>query len=485
MTKQHLAQKEKNEIYKSDRVSLMTSEGGVMTATMLKCFNAIQVSLQNFVIEHYTSVDTAEDVLGESVLEFEVPWVEFCQTMGWKSTNRDSAKKTVKTLRQVQVEWGLGEYDTGSAGYLHIISGAKIDNGVLSVRIDPLVRRELLNLRGLASIAYDVSLINSAWSDKYTPRFYELCLRNWRDGKNSTRYSVDGIREAVDCPYEIVNGEKVWANAEFRDFNKRVLSKAVKNINESNFIDFNVQVKTVGKPVHTIFVGLSLKESFDNSLNDRVAKQVLNLLIEHGLKQAAENFYDRKLGQTNSLHKLTSKEYHYLQYCIEKYIEKIGSIRPGNESRYLTTCLERNEEAFEPIWAKIQDSLEQERKKQRQEKIVYEQQLNEAKKAKRAEVKGAYNASVVAEYMSELSQVQKDALIEQAAKSQNKTNPSRLFDKLPQAAKDAIVRQYVINSGLVDDMIDQAKLKRLLKNADETIEQEFKANKNRLPLIQQ
>lgn len=480
MNKKQLTLKEKNEIYKSDRVSLMTSEGGIMTATMLKCFNAIQVSLQNFVVEHYTCVDTAEDVLGESVLEFEVPWVEFCQTMGWKSTNRDSAKKTVKTLRQVQVEWGLGEYDTGSAGYLHIISGAKIDNGVLSVRIDPLVRRELLNLRGLASIAYDVSLINSAWSDKYTPRFYELCLRNWRDGKNSTRYSVDGIREAVDCPYEIINGEKVWANSEFRDFNKRVLAKAVKNINESNFIDFNVQVKTIGKPVHTIFVGLSLKDSLDNTLNERVAKQVLNQLLELGLKQAAENFFDKKYGHSNSLHKLSSKEYHYVQYCVEKYIEKIGTIRPGNESRYLTTCLERNEEGFEPVWAKIQDSLEQELKKQKQEKIVYEQQLNEAKKAKRAEVKGAYNASVVAEYMDELSESARQNLIEQAAKAQNKSNPSRLYDRLPQAAKNAIVRQYVLNSGLVDDMIDQARLKRLLKNADAAVEQDFKVNQQRL-----
>ncbi|WP_016956488.1 replication initiation protein [Catenovulum agarivorans] len=459
--------KDISQIYKSDRVGLIRSENGNMTATMQRAFNAIILSLQNYCIEQFGDFSTVEGVLGDSVLDVEVDWVDFCKSMGWQSNNRTNAKTVISALKQAQFEWGLKEIDPKRIGFINVLSAANIEDGVLTFQIVPSVRRELLNHRGISAISYDLSLTNLAWTDKYTARIYEECLRVWRDGENRRKYTVNEFREAIDCPYTKEGGKIVWANPVMRDFKRRVLTPSQTNINETDFVDFVINIETVGRPVKFLVLNLKPRPKARRIAGSHSSEAlVLNKLSEKGFINAAASYFNKlHSDETYFEQGLDEEEIHYILYVLERYESYEDKINPGGELSYFKTCLKSNVKAFEPIWAKKEQELLLERERIEKQQLLKEQEIREKIKSSMAEVKNKYYSKVADQYLAELPSEERKDLVDSILAKHLKTNPSagRLLNE---AARNAIVRMYLKENKMLNHLINKDELDATLKGVE-------------------
>ena len=459
--------KDISQIYKSDRVGLIRSENGKMTATMQRAFNAIILSLQNYCVEKFGDFSTVEGVLGDSVLDVEVDWVDFCKSMGWQSNNRTNAKTVIAALKNAQFEWGLKEVDPKRIGFINVLSAANIEDGVLTFQIVPSVRRELLNHRGISAISYDLSLTNLAWADKYTARIYEECLRVWRDGENRRKYTVNEFREAIDCPYTKEGGKIIWANPVMRDFKRRVLKPSQDNINETEFVDFVIDIETVGRPVKYIILNLKPRPKARRiSSSQSLESLALKKLSDKGFLSAAAAYFNHLHGDDSYFDKgLDESEIHYILYVLERYESYEDKINPGGELSYFKTCLKSNVKAFEPIWAKKEQELLLEQARIEKQQQLKEQEIQEKIKHSMAEVKNKYFAKIADQYLSELPEDERTELIDTIIAKHLKTNPTagRLLNE---AAKNAIVRLYLKENKLLDHLINKDELNATLKGVE-------------------
>lgn len=454
-------------ITKSDRVVLMRSDRGAITGSVHKCFNALLFHLQNYVTERYGDNEVIESALGESILQISIPWPDFCDTMGWKSSNRNNAKKVIQALKKAQVEWGMSD-EVDSIGFQQLISGANVNEGFLNVRIDPVVRRELINFKGFDEITFNLGVTN-IWSDKYTPRMYELCMRNWRDGVRNAAYSIDNMRTNLDLTYDIGDGgEKVWVYGEFKKFKSRVLQPSIDNLNKSDFVEFDVFMAVRGRPVHTILLSLTRKRKIEKVESIALEKRVRANLSDLGLATVAQEYYNSKYNDDAYFdNKMSEEELHYLEFNCQRFI-KYKAGHKSNPGSYFTKMLNDNRTAFESIWAQIQKDYLEKRQREEMSRREKEQRKRNVYKKIASEVTQEFTKKAVKNYLNSKTEAERQAIFELAAKAQNKQNPSAAFKKLPEQAKEAIVRLYILNTHS-DEFIDEKELKRSISKAQEAV----------------
>lgn len=463
-----------NIVTKSERVISFRSKNGSLTSALYKCMNAVMMALQNDITKRYDSIENVEALLGNSHYDIELPLSKFCQYMEWKSNNLTKAKKAISLLKNLHIEWGVSETQDGKGnrlageevGFQQYVTRAEVLNGMLTIRLDADVRRELLNHEGLKSLAVNLRIANGAWSDKYTPRLYELALFASSENKRRFFYTVEKFRELMNVSYTYENGEKKWSHEKFKDFNKRVISPAVKNINSADFVDFTITPQFVGKPIREIVFFIREKEDL-NELNEvhELKEDVIDLLEDLGLLNVTRNLLNEENKDPSYFEdKLSLKDLHYINYNIGIY-EQYGKGK-DNPSLYFKKMLLNNVENFESKW-KIIEKEEKERLKQEKTRLKAAQaKQNEDLDRVEVYIIKEYRCKIVDQYLQKLTEKELVELEEACKKHQLKNNPSSsyLYDNLPTKALEANLREFVIKH-YAPEIYVKSEVDKLVKKA--------------------
>ncbi|WP_290063455.1 replication initiation protein [Paraclostridium bifermentans] len=149
----------------------------------------------------------------------------------------------------------------------------------------------------------------------YAQRFYDL-LRLWSNTKTVIEYTLEELRELLILEDKYT---------EYRDFKRRVINPAIKELNETNFFDIKINEKKIGRKVNSIeFIvkDLDKRKYFDK--ND--IKEVVEC-EENGNNKDLETVKEEKcintiFKQTETL-KIENKEF----YVPDKTVFTKGTLR--------------------------------------------------------------------------------------------------------------------------------------------------------------
>ena len=447
-------------ITKSNRVIGLGTEGGVLTSSLHRCMNAVILTLQKYVSERYHTLEAVEEGLGEAVLEISLPFKKFAEYMGWKSTNFQKAKEVISYLEHLRVKWDNLDTELSRAdfGFEHFVVGASVRSGIVTLKLSPEVRRELLNAKRNPETKLNLLIANYAWRDKYTARLYEKCVENICDDIFHFQMSLDEIRKVFDVPYKPVKGGKrVYAYPSFSELNRNVISKAVKNLNKTFAVDFTVEQTNMGVPVEFVSFSISRKKrapKLPSTLSEKKLDFVISKLSEYDLKNVVTRHF--KIADVDDLEQY---ELFYVGFCLELFERQLmsGSIK-ASLAGYFSKCLSSNVDAFSANWKVIERSLKDEKT---------ELSLFIAKKREEIEleVTKEYRKEVYNKFIATLSDLEKEMFFEDAMKHAKKINPS--FRKIDDPEHHRIRGQLMIFllDKLKPELIRTAELNRRIKQA--------------------
>ncbi|WP_111977543.1 replication initiation protein [Algibacillus agarilyticus] len=406
-----------SQFYKSDGVAAFSTRGGKLTATTQKCMNAVIISLQTHALERFDSVEQFNEAIGENVYELKVPFSRFVDYIGYDRSNKSKAVQVIDKLKELQVDWNILEAwdESGKQiqderiGFINLISEAEINKSKdeISISIVPKVRRELLNQETIN--VFDMRICNHLWSDKYTPRFYDICRVYMRKGYANFEWTVVQFRELMNVSYTEKAGVKVWGYPQFKDLKRKVLQPAVDNINESNLIPFRIECETPGNPVKIIKFKITRKEKLLTQ-QDVVAAdvelklEVIKLIELYRFNSVVISYFGY---QTNELmHELDLKAIHYLKYALDKFDQYSKNTQVKSPSGYFKAILENtnNHNEFIPIYAKIEKSREVSRREK-------ELQRTDAFERISTEETRKYRQAVINQFWSKLSEDEQGSII--------------------------------------------------------------------------
>ena len=188
-----------------------------------------------------------DDLLEKDV--FEVPLKDLENILDFNSKNIKYLKESLKELNRTQVEWNVLNKDGQEWGFFTLLSGFRIINGICKYSYDPTLRKRLFNPAMYARIS--LSLQNK-FNSKYTLAFYELFVDYYRvkDGCGETPYiSIEQIKKLLGLKkneYEL-----------FKDLNKFIIKKAIKEINEKS--DLLIEIKYKREMRHVVAIKFKIR----------------------------------------------------------------------------------------------------------------------------------------------------------------------------------------------------------------------------------
>ncbi|WP_270519932.1 replication initiation protein [Paraclostridium sordellii] len=120
----------------------------------------------------------------------------------------------------------------------------------------------------------------------YAQRFYDL-LRLWSNTKTIIEYNIDELRELL-----MLEGKYI----EYRDFKRRVINPAIKELNETDFFTIEIKENKIGRKVNSInFIvkDLDKRVYFDKKENQNIIEIDIKEenKIEEVLKINKDDFY--------------------------------------------------------------------------------------------------------------------------------------------------------------------------------------------------
>ena len=104
----------------------------------------------------------------------------------------------------------------------------------------------------------------------YSQRFYDL-LRLWSNSKTVIEYSIEELRELLMLEDKYT---------EYRDFKRRVITPAIKELNETNFFDIKINEKRIGRKVQSVeflVKDLDKRKYFDNANETKMDNNVIEI----------------------------------------------------------------------------------------------------------------------------------------------------------------------------------------------------------------
>jgi len=330
------------------------SEGGKITHLQHKTVNSILLGAQTYILERYESQQQFEQIIGERTFDFKVPWSNHLKYIGFRSNATEKAKECLNALENLKIRWNHTEGDEIDEGFQAIISRARIHRGWLEFRMDYDIRRLLLS--DDKTIELDLLITNHAFNNKYASFLYEHLLRNLKDcGSQIWHVDIETFRETMNVPHKIVDGEKKWSYPRFGDLKDRVITPAIKAINntEATFFDVTFDKVMSGKFCSHLVFHIDEKSHAQQDMFDE-EDRLNHLAVEGKLNRYELHDVAGELFQSND-----EKDYQYLLFCLElfekAYEEKAAQGDPiGSPAGYFKTMLSKNKPAFEIRWKEMQ-----------------------------------------------------------------------------------------------------------------------------------
>ncbi len=241
-------------------------------SAVIHCANSLtllQRKISNALLYHaYPNLNEVE--------EHEITIDILCKILGVTTRNYEALKNALRALVQTVLEWNVVNDDMDEEDWTAttILASVSIKNGLCYYAYSPRMR----NLLHSPSIYGKINLIvQSRFKSSYGLALYENCAR-YRGLPGTKAFAIDEFRKLMGVPEEQY---KV-----FRDFKRRVIEKAVDEINTYSDIKVEPEIRRAGRKV--VSVKFLIKErpkmpAFkDNSKNSSSEQQEHNI-IKHQL----------------------------------------------------------------------------------------------------------------------------------------------------------------------------------------------------------
>jgi len=189
---------------------------------------------------------------------------ELCSYLDYHGRNYDVIKQALKVLISTVVEWNLIEDKIEKEDWSAsaILSSVNIKESICSYSYSPRMRQLLFSPTMYGKINLS---IQSNFTSNYGLALYENCVR-YRNLRRTKVFSLDMFRKLMG-----VSSEKYLI---FRDFKKRIINKAVEEINTLSDLVITPNINKVGQKIISIYFDISEK-------NDcRYLKLPINSFIE-------------------------------------------------------------------------------------------------------------------------------------------------------------------------------------------------------------
>jgi plasmid replication initiation protein len=244
----------------------------------------------------------------ESQEEHRIAISELCRYLKYRGYNYDAIKQALKSLISTVIEWNIFGDDTHDEDWTasSILASVNIKNSVCTYAYSPRMKQLLYSptMYGKIDLA-----IQSLFTSNYGLALYENCSR-YRKLNKTKLFSIDQFRKIMG-----VSNEKYLI---FRDFKKRVIDKAIEEINNLSDISVEANFVRAGQKITGLYFLIAEKKGRNNlisSCND----------IGRDIKNNSESKEKGTLQlQKNSLTEKLKKTFYLSEQKIDELVQKYG-----------------------------------------------------------------------------------------------------------------------------------------------------------------
>tara|TARA_R110000868_G_scaffold208838_1_gene458376 strand:- start:573 stop:1850 length:1278 start_codon:yes stop_codon:yes gene_type:complete len=357
--------------------------------------------------------------------QFEIPVRLLSELIGYDSNDRKKLKKSLMGLITTAIEWNV--LDSKNADYSKwtassIISSAKIENGICTYEFSSMMRELLYHPDVYGRIDM---LVMSRFKSGYGLALYENCVR-FQGLSNTGWVSIDVFRKLMgiaDGTYSV-----------YCDFKKRVLDKALKEVNQLSNLHVVPEVKRVNKKVTSIRFKLAQKQA------EMIHVEHLTNTSDLELSKILTDEFGLSIDLTKDV--LSRYEEEYIRGKIA-LIKDSSNFKSGNIrdlAAYLADALKRDYKKSKSSRALISQAKQAQLDIEKQNQKMQEKQKNEY---------GKYVSVVIEDHVSSLSTQDKEHLFSEFEQVCDQYSLKK-FKKhgLSNASVKSMFNMFIKNSGL-------------------------------------
>lgn len=189
--------------------------------------------------------------------QFKISITELSELIGYNSNDIALLKKTLRSLVNTVIEWDLLDSEKKQNDtFLRVstaLSSAEIFNGICTYEYSSIMRKHLYHPEMYAKIKMCIA---SKFKSNYALALYENCIR-YINMKKTPWLEIEVFRKLM--------GVTEHQYTEMRDFSKRVIKKAIEEINEYSNINVDFEYKKEGRK--TIAIRFHLLEKHKHVLS--------------------------------------------------------------------------------------------------------------------------------------------------------------------------------------------------------------------------
>ncbi len=205
--------------------------------------------------------------------------------------NLEHLKKSFLALMRCVVQWNvLGKDKNDIWGASVLLSGVEIENGIITYAYDPILKDKLYNPKMYAKINLS---IQNRFGSKYSLALYELATDYFIRDKNMGQTSFIELEK-----FRELMGIEKNEYKDFRDFNKRIIKKAITEINEKSDLFLEVEIKKEARKVSALKFHINQNPNKANKIEIKSIEEIKKEIINYNIQN---NFDEKQKRLENSL----------------------------------------------------------------------------------------------------------------------------------------------------------------------------------------
>lgn len=181
--------------------------------------------------------------------EHQISIKELCIYLEYRGYNYEVIKIALKALISTVIEWNIFDDNTNTEDWTasSMLASVNIKNAICTYAYSPRMKKLLYSpvMYGKINLS-----IQANFTSSYGLALYENCIR-YRNLQRTKTFSLVNFRKIMG----VSNGKYLI----FRDFKKRIIDKAVDEINKLSDIEVKPQMSRVGREVVGIYFEIALK----------------------------------------------------------------------------------------------------------------------------------------------------------------------------------------------------------------------------------
>ena len=341
---------------------------------VIKHSSAIQISNNVTLLQrrawNVLLANAFDDLLNNE--EFNINLSDLYNILGYESHNDKHLKLILKDLVETSVEWNVLNKDRKNEwGTAALLAQVQIINGVVIYGYAPIMRKRLYNPAMYARIS--LSLQNK-FNSKYTLALYELFVDYYRvkDRCGETPYlSIKQFKKLLGLKkneYEL-----------FKDLNKFIIKKAIKEINDKSDLFIEAEYKRVSRRI--VAVKFRIKKNDKNTIEIKAIEQKILAQKSLPTPNNEPEIYNQKLFKTltdefgisnnKTADIIKTKDEFYINEILTLVREHIKAGIVKNIPAYTISAIENDYRAKKPEHEIEKERIkEQKRKKQKEKKLI-------------------------------------------------------------------------------------------------------------------